>query len=165
MIDRELFQERVEHIRSVMPNAFIGVDCMVGVRGETEEYFNDYLSFIESLPVSQLHVFTYSERAGTRMLQLDLPVVSMKERKRRSDIMHAVSERKLQEFYSAHKGEEAVVLWESKHSAGLMYGFTENYIKVAGQYDKKLVNTFQKVIIKAAITLLFRHYRLNYALV
>ncbi len=145
---RELFQERVEHIKKVMPNAFIGVDCMVGVRGETEEYFADYLQFIESLPVSQLHVFTYSEREGTRMLAMDLHIVPQKERKRRSDILHEVSARKLKAFYQVHIGDEAVVLWESKHEKGVMWGFTENYIRVAGPYDKALVNTFQKITIK-----------------
>ena len=72
---RELFEERVQHIKQVMPHAFIGVDCMVGVRGETEEYFNDYVEFIKRLDVSQLHVFTYSERANTRMLELDVCIV------------------------------------------------------------------------------------------
>lgn len=144
---RELFKERVEHIKSVMPEAFIGVDCMVGVRGETEECFTDYIQFVESLPVSQLHVFTYSEREGTRMLDMNLPVVPTKERKRRSELMHLLSERKLQEFYAVHKGKEAVVLWESKRQDGLMYGFTENYIKLSAPYDKNLVNTFQKIII------------------
>ncbi len=142
---RELFKERVEHIRSVMPNAFIGVDCMVGVRGETKECFEDYYKFVEGLPVSQLHVFTYSEREGTRMLELDLPVVPQKERKLRSDMMHRLSEQKLNDFYTQHKGEEAVVLWESKHSDGMMWGFTENYIKVSGVYDRKKVNTFEKI--------------------
>lgn len=144
---RELFKERVEHIKSVMPEAFIGVDCMVGVRGETEECFTDYIQFVESLPVSQLHVFTYSEREGTRMLDMNLPVVPTKERKHRSELMHLLSERKLQEFYAVHKGKEAVVLWESKRQDGLMYGFTENYIKLSAPYDKNLVNTFQKIII------------------
>ena len=77
---RELFAERVAHIKAVMPHAFIGVDCMVGVRGETEECWRDYTDFIETLPVSQLHVFTYSERANTRMLEMDLEVVPLKER-------------------------------------------------------------------------------------
>lgn len=144
---RELFADRVAHIKQAMPNAFIGVDCMVGVRGETDAYFDDYLQFIQSLPVSQLHVFTYSERQGTRMLSLDLPSVPLKERKRRSDIMHDVSERKLAEFYATHKGKEAVVLWESKCADGMMYGFTENYIKVSCPYSRNLVNSFQRIII------------------
>ena len=111
---RELFAERVAHIKAVMPNAFIGVDCMVGVRGETEECWRDYVGFIESLPVSQLHVFTYSERANTRMLEMDLPIVPQKERERRSRELHAVSERKTAQFYAEHKGEKATVLWEAK---------------------------------------------------
>ncbi len=144
---RELFEERVVKIKSLMPHAFIGVDCMVGVRGEIEKFFQDYLQFIESLPVSQLHVFTYSERAGTRMLQMPLYVVPQKERKRRSDIMHAVSQEKLELFYQQHKGMTATVLWESKREADMMYGFTENYIKVSRPYDKSKVNTFEEIII------------------
>ena len=144
---RELFAERVTHIRQVMPNAFIGVDCMVGVRGETAEYFADYVAFIERLPVSQLHVFTYSERANTRMLEMDLEVVSMAERHRRSKVLHAISEQKLADFYALHKGEKAVVLWESKREGDKMSGFTENYIRVTTPYDKKKVNTFEEIVL------------------
>ena len=150
---RELFAERVAHIKSVMPNAFIGVDCMVGVRGETEECWREYVDFIESLPVSQLHVFTYSERANTRMLEMDLVIVPQKERERRSKELHAISARKTEAFYAAHKGETATVLWESKKSqmgndkSPVMYGFTENYIKVSRPYDKSRVNTFEQVTI------------------
>ncbi|MBR6492815.1 MAG: tRNA (N(6)-L-threonylcarbamoyladenosine(37)-C(2))-methylthiotransferase MtaB, partial [Paludibacteraceae bacterium] len=144
---RELFAERVAHIKTLMPHAFIGVDCMVGVRGETEEYWNDYKTFIESLPVSQLHVFTYSERANTRMLEMDLEVVPLKERERRSKELHAISARKTQTFYREHEGDEATVLWESSKKDGLMYGFTENYIKVSCPYDKTKVNTFERIIV------------------
>ena len=143
--DRELFAERVAHIRERMPNAFIGVDCMVGVRGETEERWEDYLAFVKQLDVSQLHVFTYSERANTRMLEMDLYVVPKKERERRSKILHAVSAEKLQAFYAKHQGEEATVLWEGKKDNGMMAGFTENYIKVHAPYDKAKVNTFEVV--------------------
>ena len=143
--DRELFAERVAHIRERMPNAFIGVDCMVGVRGETEERWEDYLAFVKQLDVSQLHVFTYSERANTRMLEMDLYVVPKKERERRSKILHAVSAEKLQAFYAKHRGEEATVLWEGKREDGMMAGFTENYIKVHAPYDKAKVNTFERV--------------------
>ncbi len=149
---RELFAERVEHIRRVMPNAFIGVDCMVGVRGETEACWEDYLQFIESLPVSQLHVFTYSERANTRMLELELFVVPQKERERRSRVLHEVSARKLAAFYAAHAGDIATVLWESKRIKDpqsptnyLMDGFTENYIRISCPYDKAKVNTYEQV--------------------
>ena len=145
--DTALFSERIRHIREVMPDAFIGVDCMVGVRGETEERFQTYVNYVNALPVSQLHVFTYSERANTRMLEMDLPVVPMKERQRRSRILHAISEQKLKAFYDSHKGKKALVLWESKKDKGLMYGFTENYIKVSCPYDKSKVNTFEEVTI------------------
>ena len=148
---RELFKERVEHILSVMPNAFIGVDCMVGVRGETNAYWEDYLRFISALPVAQLHVFTYSERANTRMLKMDLEVIPPRERERRSKLLHAVSQMKTEAFYQAHRGEEAVVLWESSQKTvdgqRLMYGFTENYIKVSAPYDKLKTNTFEKIIL------------------
>ena len=144
---RELFAERVAHIKSVMPNAFIGVDCMVGVRGETAECWAEYVDFIESLPVSQLHVFTYSERANTRMLEMDLEVVPQRERERRSKQLHAISARKTEAFYAEHKGETATVLWESAKKDGLMFGFTENYIKLSRPYDKSRVNTFEQVVI------------------
>ena len=142
---RELFEERVKHIKQVMPHAFIGVDCMVGVRGETEEYFNDYVEFIQRLDVSQLHVFTYSERANTRMLELDVCVVPKAERQRRSKILHEISEQKTQTFYAQQAGRQAIVLWESKKEGDQMAGFTENYVKVYRPYDKAKVNTFEVV--------------------
>ena len=150
---RELFAERVAHIKSVMPHAFIGVDCMVGVRGEMEEFFNDYVDFIEALPVSQLHVFTYSERANTRMVEMDLLVVPRSERDRRSKVLHAISTQKTEQFYTAHIGQKATVLWESKRikqddGPDLMEGFTENYIKVSCPYDKQKVNTFEQITIR-----------------
>ena len=121
---------------------------MVGVRGETEECWQDYIDFIESLPVNQLHVFTYSERANTRMLEMDLYVVPQKERERRSKQLHAISARKTQAFYKEHQGYEAVVLWESAKKEGLMYGFTENYIKVSCPYDRAKVNTFERISVQ-----------------
>ena len=142
---RELFEERVKHIKQVMPHAFIGVDCMVGVRGETEECFNDYVEFIKRLDVSQLHVFTYSERANTRMLELDVCVVPKAERQRRSKILHKISEEKTQTFYANQVGRQAIVLWESKKEGDQMAGFTENYVKVYRPYDKEKVNTFEVV--------------------
>lgn len=142
---RELFAERVRHIREVIPHAFIGVDCMVGVRGETQACWEDYLEFVKGLDVSQLHVFTYSERANTRMLELDLYVVPKAERQRRSKILHAVSEEKTRAFYEKHANRKAVVLWESKKEGDQMSGFTDNYIKVYRPYDKSKVNTFEEV--------------------
>lgn len=145
---RELFAERVAHIKRVMPHAFIGVDCMVGVRGETAECWADYIDFIESLPVSQLHVFTYSERANTRMLEMELEVVPQKERERRSKQLHEISAHKTEAFYRAHQGYEAIVLWESNKKDGLMYGFTENYIKVSCPYDRAKVNKFERITVQ-----------------
>ena len=142
---RELFEERVQHIKQVMPHAFIGVDCMVGVRGETEECFNDYVDFIKRLDVSQLHVFTYSERANTRMLELDVCIVPKAERQRRSKILHEISEEKTRTFYANQAGREAIVLWESKKEGDQMAGFTENYVKVYRPYDKAKVNTFEVI--------------------
>ena len=142
---RELFAERVRHIKEVMPYAFIGVDCMVGVRGETEEYWEDYLEFIKGLNVSQLHVFTYSERANTRMLEMNLYVVPKAERQRRSKIVHEVSEEKTKAFYAEQTGREAIVLWESKKEGDQMAGFTENYVKVHAPYEKAKVNTFEVI--------------------
>ena len=144
---RELFAERVRRIKELMPHAFIGVDCMVGVRGETEEYWEDYLAFIKGLDVSQLHVFTYSERANTKMLEMDLYVVPKKERQRRSKILHEVSEEKTKAFYAKHAGSKAVVLWESKKEGDQMSGFTENYIKVYGPYDKAKINCFEEILL------------------
>lgn len=145
---RELFAERVAHIKSVMPHAFIGVDCMVGVRGETAGCWEEYVDFIESLPVSQLHVFTYSERANTRMLEMDLEIVPQKERERRSRQLHEISARKTDAFYREHEGYQATVLWEGNKKDGLMYGFTENYIKVSCPYDKTKVNTFERITVQ-----------------
>lgn len=149
---RELFAERVAHIKSVLPHAFIGVDCMVGVRGETADCWAEYVDFIESLPVSQLHVFTYSERANTRMLTMDLEVVPQRERERRSKQLHEISARKTALFYSQHKGYQAVVLWEGsqkqkENGERIMYGFTDNYIKLSCPYDKSKINTFETVIV------------------
>ena len=142
---RELFEERIKHIKQVMPHAFIGVDCMVGVRGETEECFNDYVDFIKRLDVSQLHVFTYSERANTRMLELDVCIVPKAERQRRSKILHEISEEKTRTFYANQTGREAIVLWESKKEGDQMAGFTENYVKVHRPYDKAKVNSFEVI--------------------
>lgn len=148
--DTRLFAERIQHIRSVMPDAFIGVDCMVGVRGETEEMFAEYVQYIDGLDVQQLHVFPYSERKNTRMVEMDLEKIKPQEQKRRVDILMEVSARHLKAFYSRQKGHEAVVLWEEKKEKGtngstMMGGWTENYVRVTTEYDKTKVNTFEKI--------------------
>lgn len=127
-----------------MPHAFIGVDVIVGTRGETDEYFEAARSFIDSLDISQLHVFSYSERPGTQALKIDY-VVDPKTRHARSQQLLDISDRKLQAFYEAHIGLEANVLFEQTKKGGMMHGFTENYIKVEIPYDSSLVNETRRV--------------------
>jgi threonylcarbamoyladenosine tRNA methylthiotransferase MtaB len=98
--------------------------------------------------VSQLHVFTYSERANTKKLEKDLDVGPKAERQRRSKTLHEVSEEKTKAFYAQHAGRKAVVLWESKKEGDQMAGFTDNYIKVYGPYNKAKVNSFERVEIR-----------------
>ena len=145
--DTTLFATKIARIKEVMPNAFIGVDVMVGVRGETLELFEECKAFIESLPISQLHVFTYSERAGTKALSIE-PIVPMNERRRRNEILQQVSDAKLKAFYDSQIGKEAIVLWEDSKKGDCMHGFTENYVKVETKYDKNKVNTFEKMKIE-----------------
>ena len=142
--NRELFAHKVELIKELLPHAFIGVDVIVGVRGETDELFEQSCRFIDSLDISQLHVFTYSERAGTKMLDIEY-TVSLNERKRRSNLLHALSEKKTKTFYQSQIGNTYPVLWESRHNGEFMVGFSSNYVKVERPYDKKLVNTIQTI--------------------
>lgn len=140
----ELFAEKVATIKKYMPHAFIGVDVIVGVRGETEEFFQNALQFITSLDISQLHVFSYSERAGTKMLDINHHV-TLQERKKRSDELHTLSEIKTIVFYLSQKGKTAHVLWENKQKDNTMVGFSENYVRVQRPYDPLLVNTVQEL--------------------
>ena len=143
---KEDFAEKVSIIRHHLPDAFIGVDTIVGVRGETEELFNESVDFLENLDFSQLHVFTYSERSGTRMLQIEHNV-DLKERKRRSDLLHKLSDEKTRAFYEKQIGKEAVVLWERKRDGDVMHGFTENYVRLKRPFDKNLTNQLEKIVI------------------
>lgn len=138
--DTALFRSRIDHIRRVMPDAFIGVDLIVGARGETEERFCESKAFIESLPISRLHVFTYSERPGTRALEIE-HVVSQEEKHRRTRQMLAVSERKLKEFTDRYVGSVRPVLVEHPRHDGSMAGFTDNYLRVNISPDPELSNT------------------------
>lgn len=137
--DTALFRHKIEKIKEVMPDVFIGVDVIVGTRGETEAYFETAYRFIESLDITQLHVFSYSERPGTQALKIDY-VVDPKIKHARSQALLDLSERKLQAFYEAHIGKEADVLFEHTKKEGMMHGFTENYIKVERPYEASLVN-------------------------
>ena len=137
--DTALFRHKIEKIKALMPHAFIGVDVIVGTRGETDAYFEETRQFIESLDISQLHVFSYSERPGTQALKIDY-VVDPRVKHTRSQCLLELSDRKLHEFYEAHIGQKANVLFEQTRKGGKMHGFTENYIKVEIPYDTALVN-------------------------
>ena len=142
----EFFAEKIKTIRRILPDAFIGVDVIVGVRGETAELFEKSKNFIESLDISQLHVFTYSERAGTKMLEITDHIVPIAERKKRSEILHEISAQKTKAFYEKQIGKTAHVLWESrKKNTENMIGFTENYIRVEAPFNKEHINTVQMV--------------------
>ncbi len=144
--DTKLFADKITFIKNIMPNAFIGVDLMVGVRGETEELFNESKTFVASLPISQLHVFTYSERNGTKALEIT-PIVPMNIRKQRNTIIQKISDEKHNNFYLSQKGNNATVLWEESKDKNTMHGFTENYVRIEKPYNKELINTFQNIII------------------
>lgn len=127
--DTQLFRSRIEHIKNVMPHAFIGVDVMAGSRGETPECFESAYQFIESLDITQLHVFTYSERPGTKALEIPY-VVSAADRHARTQRLIDLSNQRLQQFYTDHIGSEATVLVEHSLRHRPVVGFTENYIRV-----------------------------------
>lgn len=137
--DTALFRAKIERIRAVMPDAFIGVDLIVGARGETEERFARSEAFVESLPISRLHVFTYSERPGTKALEID-HIVSQRDKHLRTRRMLAVSERKMSEFSSKFTGTVRKVLLEHPRTGHPMSGFTDNYLRVRADAPAKLDN-------------------------
>ena len=144
--DRALFAHKIALIKERMPDAFIGVDVMVGSRGEKPEYFEDCYSFLASLDVTQLHVFPYSERPGTSALSIPY-VVNDKDKKLRSKRLLALSDEKTQAFYATHIGQQAEVLFEKAARGKAMHGFTKNYIRVElppsmarEEYDNQLID-------------------------
>lgn len=142
--DTALFAHKIEKIKHVMPDAFIGVDVIVGTRGETDELFEEARGFIDSLDVSQLHVFSYSERPGTQALKIEY-VVDPKVKHARSNTLLDISDSKLHAFYRSQIGKEKTVLFEHTRKGGLMHGFTENYVKVEIPYDSTLSNQTRRV--------------------
>lgn len=142
--DTALFAHKIQKIKQVMPHAFIGVDVIVGTRGETEAYFNQAYEFLKGLDVTQLHVFSYSERPGTMALKIE-HVVSPEEKHRRSQLLLALSDEKTQAFYASHMGREAVVLMEKSKAGTPMHGFTDNYIRVEMEHDDALDNQLLRV--------------------
>lgn len=141
---RELYQERVQEIKSLMPHCCIGVDVIVGFPGETHEDFLTTYEFLNELDISYLHVFTYSERDNTHAITLD-GVVPSKQRAERSKMLHILSDKKRRAFYDTHIGQEFTVLFENDVENGMMQGFTENYIRVTAKYDPLLINSTKKV--------------------
>jgi threonylcarbamoyladenosine tRNA methylthiotransferase MtaB len=141
---RELYESRVEKIKRVIPNCCIGVDVIVGFPGETDEDFLDTYNFLNSLNISYLHVFTYSERNHT--LAASMPgVVSQKIRAERSTMLHSLSDKKRRFFYEQNLHSTSTVLFENDVQDNWMHGFTENYIRVRAIYDPLLINTLKQV--------------------
>lgn len=141
---RELYEDRVNKIKQLMPQACIGVDVIVGFPGETEEDFLDTYNFLNELPISYLHVFTFSERANTKATEMD-GVVPIKERQRRSKMLRILSDKKRRAFYESQLNTTHQVLFEDDLENGMMHGFTENYVRVSAKYDPLLINELKMV--------------------
>lgn len=144
--DTALFHHKVKKIKELLPHAFIGVDVIVGTRGETDELFEEALSFINVQDISQLHVFSYSERPGTQALKI-AHSVDPKVKHMRSQQLLDISDNKLHTFYAAHIRTEQTVLFEQARHGELMHGFTANYIKVETPYQTELINETCRVIL------------------
>lgn len=140
----KLYTDRINKIRKTIPHCAIGVDVIVGFPGETEEYFLETYRFLNQLPISYLHVFTYSERSNTEASDME-GSVPVSERKRRNKMLRILSEKKKREFYESQLGKKLPVLWEDEEKNGLMFGFTENYVRVQKPYDKNSSNTIELV--------------------
>jgi threonylcarbamoyladenosine tRNA methylthiotransferase MtaB len=136
---RELYAERVAHIKSVMPHAAIGVDVIVGYPGEDEKAFRETADFLQELDISYLHVFTYSERENTPAASLQ-PIVPVGERNQRNKILRHLSYRKQMVFQEAFTGSTRKVLWEDHEKEGMMEGYTDNYIRVKTPYRSEWAN-------------------------
>jgi threonylcarbamoyladenosine tRNA methylthiotransferase MtaB len=161
--DTALFAHKINLIKKQMPDAFIGVDVMVGCRGEQPEYFEDCYHFLESLPVTQLHVFPYSERPGTSALAIPY-VVSDQDKRERVNRLLKLSDDKTQAFYAQYIGQDVDVLFERASHGKVMHGFTRNYVRVELQpsqareeYDNEIVRVrlgefnYDKSALKATI--------------
>ena len=139
-----VYTDRVAKIREVMPDSCIGVDVIVGFPGETEEKFLETYNFLNELPISYLHVFTYSERENTEAVEMD-GVIPIPERKRRNKMLRILSEKKKMAFYQTQLGKTLPVLWEHENKNGLMFGFTENYVRVQKPFDENSVNQIESL--------------------
>lgn len=143
---RELYAERVQKIKEVMPHACIGVDVIVGFPGETDEHFLDTYHFLNALDISYLHVFTYSERDNTEAILME-GVVPGNVRAKRSKMLRGLSVKKRRAFYESQLGTTRTVLFEGENKEGYIHGFTENYVKVKTPWNPHLVNTLHEVVL------------------
>lgn len=141
---RELYAERVESIKTLMPDCCIGVDVIVGFPGETDADFLDTYNFLNELDISYLHVFTYSERPNTDAIDMD-GEVPMHIRNERSKMLRILSEKKRRHFYESQVGKEGEALFEEDVENGMMHGFTKNYVRVTAKYDPLLINEVKKL--------------------
>lgn len=143
---RELYAEKVHKIKEVMPHACIAMDIIAGFPGETDEEFADGLAFLEQLPISYCHVFTYSRRPGTIAAAMKEQVPPQVKHERTNQLLE-LSERKKLAFYRQHIGEVRSILWESEDKKGVMSGFTDNYIKLQQPFSKEKINTIERIVI------------------
>lgn len=143
--DTALYTNRIEQIKSLMPDACIGVDVIVGYPGETDEEFLKTVHFLKGLDISYLHVFTYSERNNTTAVRSN-DVVPMDIRKQRSKQLHILSDKKKRYFYEQQLGKAVTVLFETENHDGFMHGFTENYLKIKAPFNPNFVNQLKRVI-------------------
>jgi len=143
---KELYADRINKIKTLMPDCCIGVDVIVGFPGETDELFLETYNYLNELDLSYLHVFTYSERDNTEAIDLpnQVPIV---ERKRRNKMLRILSAKKLRLFYEQQKGKILSVIFENENKKGFMYGFTQNYVKVKYPFDETLCNSILNVTI------------------
>lgn len=145
--NRELYANRVAYIKQLMPHACIGVDVIVGFPGESETDFLETYDFLNNLPISYLHVFTYSERPNTEANKMQ-GVVPIKERKRRNKMLRILSAKKQRAFYESQLGQNLQVLWEGENKAGYISGYTQNYVRVKTFWNPELANTLQNVTLQ-----------------
>ena len=141
----DLYRNRIEQIKQLMPDACIGVDVIVGYPGETDEEFMKTVHFLKDIDISYLHVFTYSERNNTTAVRSE-DVIPMEIRKERSKQLHLLSDKKKRHFYEQQLGKPVTVLFETENHDGFMHGFTENYLKIKAPFNPHFVNQLKKVI-------------------
>ena len=144
------FRSKIEEVKAIVPDAFIGVDVIVGMRGETEQLFAQALRFMQELPVSQYHVFSYSERPGTKALSIPGRVPPQEKHSRSQQVL-ALSQEKLHTYYNMYKGQTRPVLLEHSKEAGIMHGFTDNYIRAEVAFPTGERQTMDNTIVRVRL--------------